>query len=116
MKRVLGLLTLLVLLAGCTPGIRGATSSITPLRTNTFTVVAAKAEKTLCTIRVFYLGEPPAVSNAVAQLVAEKQGDAAINVEYEQFVDSTSVLLQIFTGTVVTNTCVKIKADIIKYQ
>lgn len=116
MKKMMAVLALLVLVAGCTPGIRGATSSITPLRSSTFTVVAPQAEKTLCTIRVFYLGEPPTVSNAVAQLVAEKQGDAAINVEFEQFVDSTSVLLQIFTGTVVTNTCVKIKADIIKYQ
>lgn len=49
-------------------------------------------------------------------LVAEKGGDAAINVQYEQYVDTTSVILQIFTGSLVTNTCVKVKADIIKYQ
>lgn len=112
---LLGVVAMLAL-TGCTPGIRGAAASVSPLKTGSYQVVAAGAEKTHCVIRLFYLGEPPALVDAVNYLVAEKGGDAAINVQYEQYVDTTSVILQIFTGSIVTNTCVKVKADIIKYQ
>lgn len=116
MFRILLALATVGLLTACTPGIRQATSSITPLRSASFEVIAQGASKTLCVVRVFYIGEPPALKDAVKQLVAERGGDEAINIEYEDYVDSVSVILQIATGSLVTNTCVKVKADIIKYR
>jgi hypothetical protein len=115
MKNILIFGAIALTLSSCTVGIRGASVSVRPLKGSPYTVVAAKVTATECATLVFGSGEPPSVSKIVAGLVSQNNGDDAINVEFEQRSEILGAVISAITGGIVTQTCAKVTADIIKY-
>ena len=115
MKNMLMFGALAFVLSSCAVGIRGASSSVRPLKGSPYKIVATKVTATECATLIFGAGDPPSVSKIVAGLVSQNNGDDAINVEFEQRSEVLGAVISALTGGIVTQTCAKVTADIIKY-
>jgi hypothetical protein len=115
MKNILIFGALALVLSSCAVGIRGASASVRPLKGTPFKIIATKASATECVTLFFGAGEPPSVSKIVAGLVSQNNGDDAINIEFEQRSEVLGAIISALTGGIVTQTCAKVTADIIKY-